>query len=236
MIFVCGDVHGEHDIDKLYNWEKQKELTRNDYLIILGDIGLLWKHYEDELEKKLKEFYNSLNPTVLFIDGNHENFDRLFSNEFNIIDKFNGKVKQISDNIFYLQRGYVYTIDDKKVFTFGGGYSIDKIHRILNVSWWPQELPNYEEYSRGLKSLEDVGNDVDFILTHTCPSSIFIKLLRLYKMSHKISEEEYPFRKYLEEIKETVKFKSWHFGHFHEDNEIIENFYVHYMNEPMRIA
>lgn len=42
MIFVCGDVHGEYDIDKLYYLQKldvHLKLSRKDYLIIAGDFG-----------------------------------------------------------------------------------------------------------------------------------------------------------------------------------------------------
>ena len=34
-----------------------------------------------------------------------------------------------------------YMIDGKKVFCFGGGYSLDKDYRVPGRTWWPQDLP-----------------------------------------------------------------------------------------------
>ena len=44
MIFVTGDTHGEHDIHKLntIGFPEQKGLTRDDYVIICGDFGVVW--------------------------------------------------------------------------------------------------------------------------------------------------------------------------------------------------
>ncbi len=57
-IYICGDVHGYGDIHKIqYNFEEGKSLSKNDYLIVLGDFGLLWNN--DEMENDLIEYYNS---------------------------------------------------------------------------------------------------------------------------------------------------------------------------------
>ena len=44
MIYLTGDTHGDIDIGKrtTRNWPLQKELTRDDYLIICGDFGAVW--------------------------------------------------------------------------------------------------------------------------------------------------------------------------------------------------
>ena len=46
MIFITGDVHCDYDVHKLntHNWTKQKELTKNDYLIVCGDMGIVWSY------------------------------------------------------------------------------------------------------------------------------------------------------------------------------------------------
>ena len=43
-IFVTGDTHGDYDIAKLntHNFPVQRELTKEDYLIIAGDFGCVW--------------------------------------------------------------------------------------------------------------------------------------------------------------------------------------------------
>ena len=60
MIYVCGDTHIPLDIGKLSmkNFSEQAKMTRNDFVIILGDFGLLWRkdktffHWLKWLEEK----------------------------------------------------------------------------------------------------------------------------------------------------------------------------------------
>ena len=45
MIYLTGDTHIPIDIDKLSrkSFPEQKQLTRDDFIIVLGDFGLLWR-------------------------------------------------------------------------------------------------------------------------------------------------------------------------------------------------
>ena len=45
MIFVTGDIHGSRDIQKLSasNFPMQPQLSREDFVIICGDFGLVWQ-------------------------------------------------------------------------------------------------------------------------------------------------------------------------------------------------
>ena len=55
-VFVCGDTHGTHDIHKLRNFKNHAgaHLTKNDYVIVCGDFGLLWnnKYFVENYKKK----------------------------------------------------------------------------------------------------------------------------------------------------------------------------------------
>ena len=42
MIFVTGDMHADPGRFSMENFPEQKEMTRNDYMVICGDFGLLW--------------------------------------------------------------------------------------------------------------------------------------------------------------------------------------------------
>ena len=77
MIFVTGDTHGEHDIHKLntIGFPEQKGLTRDDYVIICGDFGVVWN--DDACDRYWLEWLENKPWTTLWIDGNHENFDLL---------------------------------------------------------------------------------------------------------------------------------------------------------------
>ena len=77
MIFITGDTHIPLDISKLNSdkFPQQKELTKNDYVIICGDFGGIW--YGNEKDNYWLNWLEKKNFTTLFVDGNHENFAAL---------------------------------------------------------------------------------------------------------------------------------------------------------------
>lgn len=143
MIYITGDTHIPIDIGKLSTkkFPEQKELTKNDYVIICGDFGGLWDGSKEE--KYWLEWLNKKSFTTLFVDGNHENFNML--NQLPAEEFCGGTAQKVNDSIYHLMRGMVYTMEDKKIFTFGGAESHDKEHRIENISWWNEELPDENE-------------------------------------------------------------------------------------------
>lgn len=136
-VYLCGDTHGVQDIEKVKEYFDESsfsdECSKEDsYLIILGDCGVLWDDGEED--RQVKEVFNNLPVTVLWLDGNHENYDLI--DEYPVEKWHGGKVQVINENIIHLMRGQVYEIDGLKFFVFGGGNSIDKAWRTENVSWW----------------------------------------------------------------------------------------------------
>lgn len=217
MIYITGDCHGIHDIAKLspYNFD-DSDMTKDDYLIICGDMGLIWSsevwadEEDDYRERVLMNFYNSKKCRVLFLDGNHENHARL--NNYPVQEWYGGKIHVISDNIYHLMRGQVFDIDGKKIFIMGGAASTDKKRRIEDVSWWKEEIPNNSEREEAMNNLRNNNFKVDYILTHTGPTST----LKTINADYRIDE----YTDWLEEINKTVDFKHWYFGHFHTDKRI----------------
>lgn len=214
MIYICGDVHGQsNDFEKI---KRLKNFTqKNDFVVILGDIGALWEDVPTEKEKNILSIYNSFNCPVLWIDGNHENFFRF--KQLPTTSMFGGVVGQVSENIFHLRRGEVYTIDNKTFFVMGGAESIDRASRIPLISWWPDELPSKDEYENAKTNLEKVNNKVDYILTHDAPLSFY------YEAYNKVIPNE--LNHFLEMLNNTVEFKMWYFGHHHMD-EIIDDKHI----------
>ena len=41
MIYITGDIHGSPERLSIKNFPVQKELNRDDYVIICGDLGLI---------------------------------------------------------------------------------------------------------------------------------------------------------------------------------------------------
>ena len=220
MIFVTGDTHGLQDFNKLHMFAgRHPELTKDDYVIIAGDFGAIWN--SATLVENLK-YYAELPFTVLFVDGNHENFDLLET--FPEEEWHGGRVHRIKPNIIHLMRGQIYEIEGKTFFTFGGATSVDKDYRIEGRSWWSQELPTSKELDEGLENLKRYGNSVDYIITHSCSRRAL----------------EYPPLKMVAGIKinciessmlsafEEVRYKHWYFGHFHIDARLGDRYTVLY--------
>lgn len=68
-IILAGDTHGLINMDKVTEYfECNDDFTKKDYLIILGDAGVLWNGVEDA---DVQEILNNLPVTTLWIDGNH---------------------------------------------------------------------------------------------------------------------------------------------------------------------
>jgi predicted phosphodiesterase len=244
MIYVCGDTHIPIDIHKLSvkNWPVQKTLTSKDWLIILGDFGGVWDLQESREEQFWMNWLLDKPCQIAFVDGNHENFNRIES--IPVTRKHGGKVQKVFTNkkgksIYRLRRGEVYSIGGQTIFTYGGAQSTDKGNRTEFLSWWRQEIPSHAELDNAYKNLEKHDFKVDFILTHTAPESVTDELLRdfscLYDVNCSCSNQ-------LELIFKNIKhFKGWHFGHFHIDNgtnpHYIEgNFFCHYNNEPFLLC
>lgn len=212
MIYILGDTHGE--IERFHERIDSK-WTSNDKVIVCGDFGFIFeiesneKEYKIELEKL--KILESKPYEILFISGNHENFDHL--KEFPTIEKYGGKVKRIRKNIYLLMRGQLFTIENHTFFTMGGAYSIDKYRRKENVSWWKEELPNEEEYHTAIQTLSKI-REIDFILTHTAPETI------IRMMGYSPYKQDQELTGFLDWILYDKKFKYWFFGHFHTDTKI----------------
>lgn len=224
-LFFTGDVHGHIDIGKIQAFAEGpgKNLTKQDVLIVAGDMGVLWSASQTLAEKQLIDWYTSLPFTVAFIDGNHENHDRL--DTLSTATKWGRDVGVISYSLFHLRRGRVYTINDSKIWTMGGGYSIDKFQRKEFLSWWRQELPSLLDSHEGKQSLDAAGRQVDYIVTHAPPRAAFEAMNvsnRFNKTVYRDLKEELPLQMYLQEIAETTKFTRWFFGHLHEDIDLFD--------------
>jgi len=218
VVFITGDTHGDFTKFSSKNFPQGKDLTKQDYMIIAGDFGGIWDvNVSKATENYNLNWLNSKPWTTLFVDGNHENHNRL--DVLPVISKFDDQVGQVRDSIFHLKRGRVYIIDGMKFFIFGGGYSIDKARRIPQVHWWPQEMPSYREYMLGLQNLSLHENKVDYIITHTCSKSKFQEMSQVFDMIHKEADEENQIREYFDNIQSTVDFKKWYCGHFHINAE-----------------
>lgn len=207
MIYVTGDIHG--DISRINVKRFRYHWGENDFVIIAGDCGLLWDNKPTPKELSLYNWLANQQFTTLFVDGNHENFTRIKA--LPVVDYMGGKAHKINDKFYHLMRGEVYTIQDKKIFTFGGGTSIDKDLRTPFVSWWPDEIFSEEEKQNAYNNLEKVNYEVDYVITHAGPKSVMSD----FPLHMKIYKTPCSVEKFLDELYRKIKFKYWFFGHYH---------------------
>ena len=213
-IFVCGDIHSTLDINKLDQFIERDDLTEKDYLIICGDTGICG--FSKEQETATREYLRKLPMTILFADGNHEQFDAL--NSYSIDEWNGGKVHIIEPGIIHLMRGQVYHIDGKRFFVFGGAYSNDRAYRDLGISWFEEEIPSQEEYEEAWKNLEACDYEVDYIISHTGPYEVITEL------GYECHDDALEQVSFFQQVADCVDFKDWYFGHFHEDVDV-ENYH-----------
>lgn len=231
-VYVCGDTHIPIDISKLNttNWPCQSELDKTDTLIILGDFGLLWEREWSKEELYWAKWLTKNNCTICFIDGNHENFDRINSLSDDIFHGGKVGVAYEDDNgrILHLKRGEIYTFGSKTVFTMGGALSIDKDGRTDGITWWKEEQPSIIETNSAIDNLISVDKKVDFILTHTCPNDISNLIVRSCK-------EIDSTRSFHDWVQKNIEFEKWYFGHFHTHGMYKDKFFCLCNEPPMRI-
>ena len=238
MIYITGDTHGEFKYRfNTENFPEQTQMTKDDHVIICGDFcGIWYTEEENKSEKYWLTWFEERTYTLLFIDGNHENFDRL--NRYKEKEWHGGRVHEIRPHVLHLMRGQVFEIDGKKIFTFGGASSHDitggilqaddpdirKIknsleaermsYRIDHLTWWKEELATEDEMKEGLANLKAHGDTVDYIITHCCATSTQneLSLDGLYSRDRETD--------YLECIKNSINYKKWFFGHYHDNRNV----------------
>lgn len=212
MIYLTGDTHIPLDVSKLNakNFPEQKNLTCQDYVIVLGDFGLLW--HKNKTYKYWLDILSKKNFTLLWLDGNHENHEWI--NSLPVTEWNGGRVHQIAPNIIHLMRGEVFRIDHKSIFVCGGAKSMDAEYRNQGVDWWPNEMLSYQDIHNATVNLEKVHNKVDYILTHNCPGSIA-------KIMFNVPLHNDTTMAIFDIIMQDTNFKKWYFGHWHKDIDYV---------------
>lgn len=232
MIWVTGDTHG--DFSRLPGFRDNRTgpaLGPGDKLVICGDFGGVWNG--KKAEQKALDDLAALPYEILFVDGNHENFDLL--ERFPKKQRYGGVVREIRPNVLYLVRGQIFEIEGQSIWAMGGARSHDiedgildpkdpnfeddyaVLHgtgarfRVKGVSWWPRELPSQAEISLAGNILDRAGRKIDYIVTHCAPSSVVDMILPGIPDSHDRLTD------FFQEVWERAEFKRWYCGHYHKN-------------------
>lgn len=117
MIYITGDCHNNFERFNTRNFPEQKEMTKDDYVIICGDFGGVWnKDGESKMETSALDWLDGKAFTTLFVDGNHENFDRLYA--YPVEMWHGGKAHKIRPSVIHLMRGQIFELEEKKDIYF----------------------------------------------------------------------------------------------------------------------
>lgn len=156
-ILVVGDTHMSG-----YWWKRSiiptAKLHGVKTIVQLGDFGW-WPNWNEDYPEIVNNWLAELDCHCYFIDGNHENFDSLWS-----LKPGHGDMTPVGSHLTYVPRGTTWEWDGVRYLALGGAYSIDKERRTLGWDYFEQELIRHRDVERCL----DAG-PVDVMFTHDGP-------------------------------------------------------------------
>lgn len=155
-ILFAGDWHG--NLRQAVSVMNLAQMHQVSTIIQLGDFGI-W-HNDEEFLDEVHENLLDRGQRLFFIDGNHENVDRLYSYPLSE-DGF----RPIRGRVTHLPRNFQFKWGDLTVTALGGAFSVDQKWRKPGISWWPEELITEDEI---LVAQELPQTDI--LLTHDSPA------------------------------------------------------------------
>lgn len=233
---ITGDTHGRVAA-RLENIKRNNPdlLPEETAVIILGDAGI--NYWLNKTDKKNKKIISAIGYTVYCVRGNHEERPENLGYELVFDEEINNRVRIEPDFplIRYLADGRIYNFGGHNCLVIGGAYSIDKWYRLNSASstgysgWFKDEQLTPEEMEMILEL--NAGVEVDFILSHTCPS--YFEPVDLFLSFVDQSTVDKSMEQWMNRIADQVDWKVWCFGHFHADRierPGVEQYYYHYEN------
>ena len=207
--YITGDIHGS--ITSIIDFIENFNLNENDNIIVLGDMGIVWRTDQKDYEYAIKFYEKWCHGVNLYwLDGNHENFDIIKTWKCNENGIYNN-----SEHIHYCSRGTVLNINNKKVLFIGGADSVDRYRRVEHDTWWKEETITEE-------NIKNITGHFDYVFSHCCPRSVFnnnkVYLCTLTNINEKnaIHNSE----DMLEKLKNNISYDNWWFAHYHIDRKL----------------
>ena len=227
MFYVLGDIHG--NFNDIYNFIQYAKPSQDDVLILLGDAGI--NYYLNTRDKIFKQKLQDTDITFFVVRGNHEQRPSILAKEH----PDDWAIEERFGNSIYVEKAYpniLYALDTPAKYSFNinqnskqvnawvipGAYSVDKNYRLeRGWTWFPQEQLSKEEMKQGVIDLKQ-QDDIDIILSHTCPLSLIPTEMFLSCVNQ--STVDNSMEKYLEAILALLYAskklpKLWAWGHYH---------------------
>ncbi len=214
MIYYTGDIHGSKL--EIVTFCMRFQPTKNDTIIILGDVGA--NYFGNERDAQFKAEFAKLEPTIFCIHGNHE--IRPWNISTYKTKEWHGGIiwyEEEYPNILFAKDGEIYDIEGTKHLVIGGAYSVDKFYRVSRgYGWWEDEQPSEKIKQYVEKQIKEKKFDV--ILSHTCPfkyEPVETFLPGIDQNTVDTSTEEW-----LDKIEKMADYKAWYCGHWHINKRI----------------
>lgn len=216
MIYITGDKHA--DFREVLYFCYFHETTKEDILIVLGDAGI--NYYASEADKVLKNNLSQYPITFFCIHGNHEERpENIKSYKTKLFHKGIVYFEEEYPNIVFAKDGEIYDFNNHSVLVIGGAYSVDKYFRLMHgYNWYESEQPTELVKNKVIKVLKTLDNQVDIILSHTCPYKYLPREMFLTDIDQSTIDNSTEY--FLDEIEENTNYKLWYCGHFHTDKKV----------------
>jgi hypothetical protein len=137
-------------------------------IVQLGDFGF-WREDDSWGQRyldKLSDALDNWDVQLFWLDGNHEDHERLQSIP---LDPDTG-LRPIAERITHLPRGYRWTWHGETWMALGGAASVDRHMRKEGVSWWPGETLTDDDITRAIAD----GEHVDIVVSHDAPDLVSV--------------------------------------------------------------
>lgn len=222
-VMIVGDTHGDDSF--VSNLHKQARNEGVDTIIQLGDFGY---NFDKNLVGSIAAWLSrDESHRWYWLDGNHDHHDFI---EQVILDGQTGDepinmgeltfptlgALTFPDRMFYLPRGSVFTVGDKRCMALGGAFSIDRAHRKFAVSWWEQEMIRPKDVDRAINNGAHghPNGSIDVMFTHDSPPSEWLEA-NLAANGYKVGPESHQNRQMLAKAVQSVNPTDLYHGHYH---------------------
>ena len=201
-IAIAGDWHADtgYAVSAIEHAAKRAA----DVLVHLGDFGY---DFTDEYLDALEDALARHGLVLGFVDGNHENFDRLFT--WSIASD---GLRYLRDRIVHVPRGFRWHWGQTTCLALGGAYSIDHFMRTPGRSWWPQESITPQQARQAA-----APGVADVMFCHDCPAGITVPGAAFDRFGCPVPElqRSAEHQELLRSVVDVVRpVRLWH-GHFH---------------------